>query len=49
MKKLNSIDNDINPGTHSGDWSPTRLYAIDHNPLSAAVQPVFSPPHCPLI
>lgn len=39
----------INPGTLSVDWSPTRLCAIDQNLLSPALQPVLSPPHCPLI
>lgn len=29
------------------DWSPAVLCASDHNPLSSAVQRVFSPPHCP--
>lgn len=49
MMMLNSIDASTNPGTHSGDWSPTTLCTIDHNLLSPAVQPVFSSPNCPFI
>lgn len=32
----------------NSDWLPAELYAANHNPLSPAVQPVFSLPHCPL-
>lgn len=28
---------------------PTRFCTTDHNPPSSALQPILSPPHCPLI
>ena len=36
-------------GYTANSWPPTRPCAIDHHPLSPAIQIAFSPPHCLLI
>lgn len=47
MMLLNSICHNIALVDTISDWPPAGLYAV-HNHLNRAVQPVFSPLHCPL-
>ena len=50
MKMLNGTGPSINPwGNTTSDWCPAGLCSVEKNLLSAAVQLLVSPTHCPFI
>jgi len=50
MKTLKTVGPQYQLLEHTtSDLLPSGLFAVDHNPLDLAVQPVFNLPCCPLI